>query len=167
MIPGVVGFVAQTGTSGSTTPVAIFPGWRFTGKSRIDSEFHSESLLAAPLVQGGRTIGVLEAAHSRGDFRRPTTCPCSTRRRSGRLSPSQRPAPRADAAIARAGALLEERARLARELHDAVAQSLYSMTILAGPGGGKSESGQLAPQRDRHRRVGRDGSRTRCARSGC
>jgi signal transduction histidine kinase len=45
-------------------------------------------------------------------------------------------------------ALLEERARLARELHDAVTQSLYSMSVLAGAWRRQIEAGQLQPQPD-------------------
>jgi signal transduction histidine kinase len=43
-------------------------------------------------------------------------------------------------------ALMEERTRLARELHDAVTQSLYSMSVLAGAWRRQIEAGQLQPQ---------------------
>ncbi len=42
--------------------------------------------------------------------------------------------------------MLEERARLARELHDAVTQSLYSMSVLAGAWRRQIEAGQLTPE---------------------
>ena len=65
---GVVGFVMQTGTAVWLNDAGgNVPGLAIYRQIELISEFHSESLLAAPLVQGGRTIGVLEAAHSRAD----------------------------------------------------------------------------------------------------
>src|SRR5690606_36004803 len=43
-------------------------------------------------------------------------------------------------------ATVEERARLARELHDAVTQSLYSMSVLGGAWRRQIEAGQMEPQ---------------------
>lgn len=145
---GVAGYVMTTGEAvwlnrhGSN-----IDGLAIYRQVEVGSEFHSESLLAAPLVQGGRVIGVLEAAHSSPD----------------RLTSDDLPALAAAAnwaAIAIANAqlheqaqtlreqqtLLEERARLARELHDAVTQSLYSMSVLAGAWRRQIEAGQLTPE---------------------
>ncbi len=50
-------------------------------------------------------------------------------------------------------AVLEERARLARDLHDAVTQSIYSLTLLAEAGLRMIASGDLAQIRDNQMRI--------------
>ena len=147
---GVAGHVMQTGegvwlnSEGSNVP-----GLSIYRQIETVSEFHSESLLAAPLKQGGRVFGVLEAAHSRPD-----------RLNADHLAVLGAAANWAAIAIANARlheqtqqlreqqAALEERTRLARELHDAVTQSLYSITVLAGAWRRQIESGQLQAHRD-------------------
>lgn len=145
---GMVGYVMRTGepvwltSEGSSVPeLSIYR------QIEAVSAFHSESLLAAPLIAGGRTIGVLEAVHSHADGLTV-----------GDLTVLDAAANWAAIAISNAQlheqaqrlreeqAALEERTRLARELHDAVTQSLYSLTVLTGAWRRQIEAGQLTPQ---------------------
>lgn len=145
---GVAGHVMQTGEAvWLNSQGSNVPGLQIYRQIESISEFHSETLLAVPLKQGGVTFGVLEAAHSR----------------SGILTADDLPildgaAHWAAIAIANAQlhqqaqdlrdrhATMEERARLARELHDAVTQTLYSMSVLGGAWRRQIESGQMTPQ---------------------
>lgn len=145
---GVAGYVLRTGKSiwkGSNAPepsdVDIYRAVEEVGR------FHTQALLAAPLNLKGQTIGVLEAAHSRPD--------------AFSLSDQQALEAAASwAAIAIGNAqlhrqaqeerelrtLMEERSRLARDLHDAVVQSLYSLTLLAAGWQRQMRTGQLTLQ---------------------
>ena len=111
--------------------------------------FHAASLLAAPLRQGGETIGVLQAAHHDIHGLLPDDLPvlaaaanwASIAISNARLHEQAQKAREQQA-------LLEERNRLARELHDAVTQSLYSISTLAGAWRRQIEAGNLQPQKD-------------------
>ena len=147
---GVVGFVMQTGPAVWLNHAGgNVPGLAIYRQIELISEFHSESLLAAPLVQGGRTIGVLEAAHSRGDFLTADSLPVlNAAAQWAAIAISNAQLHEQAQQLREQQAALEERTRLARELHDAVTQSLYSMTVLAGAWRRQIESGQLTPQRE-------------------
>jgi signal transduction histidine kinase len=147
---GVAGFVMTTGEAVWLNQ----HGSNITGLSiyreiEADSEFHSESLLAAPLLIGGETIGVLEAAHSSPDRLSGDDLPALAAAANwAAIAISNAQLHEQAQALRQQQALLEERARLARELHDAVTQSLYSMSVLAGAWRRQIEAGQLAPQLD-------------------
>jgi signal transduction histidine kinase len=147
---GVAGYVMQTGE-----PVWLnsdgcnVPGLGIYRQIETVSEFHSQSLLASPLIQGGVTIGVLEAAHSLPDALTvdDLTVLCAAAHWAA-IAISNAQLHEQAQHLREQQAALEERARLARELHDAVTQSLYSMAVLAGAWRRQIEAGNLAPQRD-------------------
>lgn len=145
---GVAGHVMRTGEAVWLNATGCnVPGLEIYRQIEAISDFHSETLLAVPLIQGGVTFGVLEAAHSCPDILTADDLPILDA--AGHW-----------AAIAIANAQLhqqaqdlrdrhatvEERARLARELHDAVTQSLYSMSVLGGAWRRQIEAGQMEPQ---------------------
>jgi signal transduction histidine kinase len=144
---GVAGYVLRTGDG-------VWKGSNAPQHSAVDiyraveevSRFSTQALLAVPLKLKGQTIGVLEAAHSRANA----------------FSPSDKQTLEAAAswaAIAIGNAqlhrqaqeerelrgLMEERSRLVRDLHDAVVQSLYSLTLLAAGWQRQIRAGQLTP----------------------
>jgi signal transduction histidine kinase len=144
---GVVGHVLQTGeavwlnSTGSNVP-----GLTIYRQVEDTSEFHSESLLAAPLIQGGETIGVLEAAHSRTDGLTPNDLPILLAAANWvSIAISNAQLHQQAQKLREEQASLEERTRLARDLHDAVTQSLYSMSVLAGAWRRQIETGALQP----------------------
>ncbi len=145
---GVVGHVMQTGEAVWLNPGgSSVPGLSIYRQIESVSEFHSESLLAAPLVAGGRTIGVLEAVHSRADGLTADDLPVLDAAANwAAIAISNAQLHLQAQKLREEQAALEERARLARELHDAVTQSLYSMTVLTGAWRRQIEAGQLAPQ---------------------
>ncbi len=147
---GVVGHVMQTGEAVWLNPQGSnAPGLSIYRQIEQASEFHSESLLAAPLLQGDRPIGVLEAAHSRADGLTPDDLPVLVAAANwAAIAISNAQLHEQAQTLREQQALLEERARLARELHDAVTQSLYSMSVLAGAWRRQIEAGQLQPQPD-------------------
>ncbi len=144
---GVVGHVLQTGeavwlnSAGSNVP-----GLSIYRQVEDKSEFHSESLLAAPLTQSGETIGVLEAAHSRPDGLTPDDLPILLAAANWvSIAIANAQLHQQAQKLRQEQALLEERTRLARDLHDAVTQSLYSMSVLAGAWRRQIETGALQP----------------------
>ncbi len=147
---GVAGYVMDTGDAvwlnnrGSSAP-----GLAIYRQIETVSEFHSESLLAAPLLQGGVTIGVLEAAHSHPESLTADHLPVLAAAANwAAIAISNAQLHEQAQKLRQEQALLEERARLARELHDAVTQSLYSMSVLAGAWRRQIDAGQLQPHKD-------------------
>lgn len=61
---GVAGWVAQTGKPTIVNDAARDP--RFTGKFDSKTQFRTRSILCAPLISRGRTIGVVEIINRRG-----------------------------------------------------------------------------------------------------
>lgn len=67
---GVAGWVAQTGQPAIVNDTSNDP--RFTGKFDSQTSFRTRSILCAPLISRGRTIGVVEIINRRGGrFTRP------------------------------------------------------------------------------------------------
>jgi signal transduction histidine kinase len=145
---GVVGHVMQTGEAVWLNPQeSNAAGLTIYRQIESVSAFHTESLLAAPLVQGDRPIGVLEAAHSRPDGLTAEDLPVLVAAANwAAIAISNAQLHEQAQKLREQQALMEERARLARELHDAVTQSLYSMSVLAGAWRRQIEAGQLQPQ---------------------
>lgn len=144
---GVAGYVMETGEAvWLNSSSSSVPGLTIYRQVEI-SDFRTESLLAAPLLQGGVTIGVLEAAHSDPDGLTADDLPVLAAAANWAAIAIANAQLHEQAQLLREEqALLEERARLARELHDAVTQSLYSMSVLAGAWRRQIEAGQLQPQ---------------------
>ncbi len=147
---GVGGHVMRTGESvwlndndSSVTGLKVNP------QTEMLSGFHAGSLLAAPLRHGHTTLGVLMAAHHRVDGLLMDDLPIlaaaanwvSIAIFNARLHEQTQEA-------REQRALLEERNRLARELHDAVTQSLYSISTLAGAWRRQIDAGHLQPQKE-------------------
>ncbi len=61
---GVAGWVAQTGQPTIVNDTADDP--RFTAKFDSETQFHTRSILCAPLISRGRTIGVVEIINRKG-----------------------------------------------------------------------------------------------------
>ena len=147
---GVAGYVMRTGESvWVTADDAAVAGLAPHHTGEGDGHFRTQSLLAAPLRQGGLTIGVLEAAHSQLDGLSADDLPSLAAAANWAAIAISNAQLHEQAQQAREEqAQLEERNRLARELHDAVTQSLYSLTTLAGAWRRQIEAGQLQPQKD-------------------
>ena len=153
---GVGGHVMRTGAAvwlndhGSSVR-----GLKVNPQTEKLSGFHAGSLLAAPLRQGRTTIGVLMAAHHLTDGLLPDDLPvlaAAANWVSIAISNARLHEQAQEAREQRA--LLEERNRLARELHDAVTQSLYSISTLAGAWRRQIDSGHLQPQKEQIEELG-------------
>lgn len=147
---GVAGHVMRTGEAvWLNADGSNVPGLSIYRQIESVSEFHSESLLAAPLIHGGITFGVLEAAHSKPHVLAAEDLPVlNAAAQWAAIAISNAKLHEQAQMLREQQAALEERTRLARELHDAVTQSLYSMAVLAGAWRRQIEAGHLAPQLD-------------------
>ncbi len=147
---GVAGHVMQTGEAvWINDEGSNIPGLAIYRQVETVSDFHSRSLLAAPLMQGGRAIGVLEAAHSRSEGLTADDLPTLMSAANwAAIAISNAQLHEQAQRLREEQAALEERAHLARELHDVVTQSLYSMSVLAGAWRRQIESGRLEPDKE-------------------
>lgn len=145
---GVAGHVMQTGDAvWLNSQGSNVSGLSIYRQIETVSEFHSESLLAVPLIQGGVTFGVLEAAHSGpNSLTADDLLVLDAAGKWAAIAISNAKLHEQTQHLREQQAAVEERTRLARELHDAVTQSLYSMSVLGGAWRRQIEAGQLTPQ---------------------
>jgi PAS domain S-box-containing protein len=97
--------------------------------NETDAFSFARSWMAVPMVLNDRVTGILSLSHSQADFYTPQHA------RLARAIANQAAVAIENARLyaqAQAAAVLEERQRLARELHDSVTQSLFSMTMISG-----------------------------------
>lgn len=153
---GVVGHVMRAGESvWLNNEGSNVPGLEVYRQIETVSRFHSRSLLASPLLSDGRTIGVLEAVHSRpGNLDADDLAVLTAAANWAAIAIANAQLHEQTQRLREEQAALEERARLARDLHDAVTQSLYSMSVLAGAWRRQIEAGQLQPHRDQIAELG-------------
>lgn len=147
---GVGGHVMRTGEpvwlNDHTSSV---PGLVVNPQTEMLAGLHAGSLLAAPLRHGQTTMGVLMAAHRYPDGLLPDGLPVLAAAANWVSIAIFNAKLHEQAQEAREQrALLEERNRLARELHDAVTQSLYSISTLAGAWRRQIDAGHLQPQKE-------------------
>ena len=141
---GVTGWVAGTGQPILVPDVRVDPRYVLMEGSRCRSE------LIVPVIAKGRVIGVLDVQSNRLDDFDETD-----------LAVIQALGNQAAIAIENAQlyeqaqqlAVLEERARLARDLHDAVTQSIYSLTLLAAAGLRMIDNGDRQQIRENQTRI--------------
>ncbi len=153
---GVASYVLRTGEvvwiRGKESNV---PGLKVNPAIEQMAGFAVGSLLAAPLLHGGEILGVLEAAHPDENALSPDDLPLLIAAASWTAIAIANAKLHEQAQKAREEqALLEERNRLARELHDAVTQSLYSITTLAGAWRRQIEAGTLQPNKEQIAELG-------------
>ena len=141
---GVSGWVAGTGQPLLIPDISREPRYVWMQKSLCQSE------LVVPVIIKGDVIGVLDVQSDRlNDFDETD------------LAVIQALGNQAAIAIENARlyeqaqqlAVVEERARLARDLHDAVTQSIYSLTLLAEAGLRMIAQGNLPQIRDNQMRI--------------
>jgi signal transduction histidine kinase len=141
---GVSGWVAGTGQPMLVPDVSREPRYVLMHGSRCRSE------LIVPVIAKGHVIGVLDVQSDQlNDFDDTD------------LAVIQALANQAAIAIENARlyeqaqqlAVMEERARLARDLHDAVTQSIYSLTLLAAAGLRMIDNGDSQQIRDNQIRI--------------
>jgi signal transduction histidine kinase len=123
---GIAGWVAQRGES---TIVSSAPkDARFSPNIDAQTGFQTHSILAVPLRARGKIIGVLEAVNkAEGEFSGHDRILLETLGASAAIAIE-------NAQLydhAKQVATAAERSRLARELHDAVSQTLFSVSIIA------------------------------------
>lgn len=144
---GISGTVFQTGE-----PVAVEDA-RFANPpaNTIATAEGIYSVLSVPLKIGDKIFGVFGM-----DYCQPRSFSDEDKRlfkalaqRAARAIENARLYEQAEQAAA-----LEERQRLARELHDSITQSLYSLMLMAGAGRRLSESGELEAAKDQIIRIG-------------
>ena len=147
---GVAGYVMETGEAfwinaqGSSSP-----GLDIYRQIETISRFHTQSLLAAPLIQEDQVIGVLEAVHSDPDkLTEEDLATLVMAANWATIAISNAQLHQQTQQLREQQAALEERTRLAHELHDVVTQSLYSMSVLSGAWRRQIESGRLEPQKE-------------------
>jgi GAF domain-containing protein len=147
---GAMGCVAETGE-----PLIIKDYQTWDGRAPQYAGIPLHSTVAAPLKVGGRLVGVIALAD---------------------VDPSRQFGPAElhllnlfaqQAAIAienarlydqaQQAAVVEERSRLARELHDSVTQSLYSLTLLSVAGQRLAETGEMERVKGYLTRIGEIG----------
>ena len=147
---GLGGYVMRTGEAVWLNDHAgSVPDLVVNSQTETLTGFHAASLLAAPLRHGQQTIGVLQAAHRAVDGLLPDDLPVLVAAANWASIAISNARLHEQAQTAREQqALLEERNRLARELHDAVTQSLYSISTLAGAWRRQIEAGTLQPQKE-------------------
>ncbi len=147
---GLGGYVLDTGQAvWLNDNGGSVPGIQVNHQTDKLAGFHAASLLAAPLMQGSETIGVLQAAHRQVDGLLPDDLPVLVAAANWASIAIANARLHEQAQAAREQqALLEERNRLARELHDAVTQSLYSISTLAGAWRRQIEAGTLQPHKE-------------------
>lgn len=147
---GVAGYVMRTGVAAWINGrESNIPGLAIYRDVEDVSEFHTQSLLAAPLLREGKAIGVLEAAHSRPEQLTIDSLPALAAAANwAAIAITNAQLHEQAQRLREQQASLEERARLARELHDVVTQSLYSMSVLAGAWRRQIESGRLEPDKE-------------------
>ena len=153
---GVASYVLRTGEvvwiRGKESNV---PGLKVNPAIEQMGGFAVGSLLAAPLLHGSEILGVLEAAHPDENALSPDDLPLLIAAASWTAIAIANAKLHEQAQKAREEqALLEERNRLARELHDAVTQSLYSITTLAGAWRRQIEAGTLQPSKEQIAELG-------------
>lgn len=145
---GVAGYVMNSGEavwlSGERSSV---PGVHVYRSIESVSAFHSMSLIAVPLKADGMVIGVLEAAHSEEGALRQEDLEILEGAANWAAIAIHNAQLHVQAQDARQlQAQLEERARLARDLHDAVTQSLYGLVTLAEAWCRRINVGTLEPE---------------------
>jgi GAF domain-containing protein/anti-sigma regulatory factor (Ser/Thr protein kinase) len=133
---GAMGYVAETGE-----PLIIenYKEWDRRAPQYIDVPAHST--VAAPLQVGGRLVGVIVLSDTNLDRQ---FSPADLRLLN--MFAQQAAIAIENARLydqAQRAAVMEERSRLARELHDSVTQSLYSLTLLSEAGQRLAEAGEL------------------------
>ncbi len=141
---GITGWVAANGKPMMVPDVREEPRYVLMRGSGCLSEF------TVPVISQGEVIGVLDVQSDRlNDFDETD------------LDVIQALANQAGAAIqnarlyeqAQQAAVLEERARLARDLHDSVTQSIYSLTLLAEAGLRMMQNGDMNQVRENQMRI--------------
>jgi signal transduction histidine kinase len=156
LMEGVAGYVMHTGDG-------VWKGSNAAEHLVVDiyraveevSRFSTQALLAVPLKLKGETIGVLEAAHSRADAFSPSdkqTLEAAASWAAIAIGNAQLHRQAQEERELRA--LMEERSRLVRDLHDAVVQSLYSLTLLAAGWQRQTRAGQLTPKSEHFEELG-------------
>ena len=141
---GITGWVAAEGKPLMVPDVRVDPRYVWMQGSGCLSE------LTVPVISHGEVIGVLDVQSDRLNGFDETD-----------LDVIQALANQAGAAIqnarlyeqAQQAAVLEERARLARDLHDSVTQSIYSLTLLAEAGLRMTQNGDMNQVRENQMRI--------------
>lgn len=145
---GLTGYVMQTGDlfwlngQGSSNPaVSVDPEVERKGGIKVGA------MLAVPMLQDGRPIGVIQVAHRDPAGLSADDLPVLIMAANwAAIAVSNAQLHEQARNLREQQAALEERARLARELHDAVIESLYSMSVLSGAWRRQIEAGRQEPR---------------------